>query len=357
MNAQPHTLVTPLLTLTDISIAYGDHLAVSHAQMQLGDGEIGCLLGPSGCGKSTLLRAIAGFEPLQSGQLSMGGRILATNQQMLPPEKRNIGMVFQDVALFPHLNIADNIAFGLQKLSRKERTARITELLKLVGLPGVEQRFPHSLSGGQQQRIALARALAPRPQLLLLDEPFSGLDAKLRESLVPEVRSILKTLGISALMVSHDQHEAFAIADKIGVMNDGQVLQWASAEEVYNQPSTHFVAEFIGHGDFIHGTVHCPNCVDSALGRLRSEIPHGFNAGEQVEVLVRLQNVQYDAGSPYSAQIQQRTFRGANILYSLLLSNGDKLACLTDPSVDIPVGAAMPIRPELQNLVAFPASH
>ena len=211
------------LDIQNTSIAYGSNTVVHDISIQLEKGEIGCLLGPSGCGKTTLLRAIAGFEPITHGKISLNGNVVSQINKILPPEKRQIGMVFQDFALFPHLNVADNIRFGIRHLKRSEQKQRITELLSLIGLEKMRTRFPHELSGGQQQRIALARALAPKPHLLLLDEPFSSMDVELRGELAREVRKILKQEQITAILVSHDQNEAFAMADNIGVMHEGKL--------------------------------------------------------------------------------------------------------------------------------------
>jgi iron(III) transport system ATP-binding protein len=226
---------------------------VDRVSLDLPQGDIGVLLGPSGCGKTTLLRALAGLEQVSSGRITIGGDVVADGQTGLStlPEARHIGMVFQDFALFPHLSVAQNVGFGLPELSRDQRRARVEELLDLVGLTAMAERWPHQLSGGQQQRVALARALAPQPRLLLLDEPFSSLDVDLRERLAQEVRAILKQTRTTALFVTHDQLEAFALGDHIGVMHQGRLDQWAPAYELYHRPATRFVAEFVGHGVFI----------------------------------------------------------------------------------------------------------
>jgi iron(III) transport system ATP-binding protein len=239
------------LTLQNIHIRYDDSAVVHDVNLTVADGQIGCLLGPSGCGKTTLLRAIAGFEPITQGTITLNGQVISEPGKHLPPEKRNIGMVFQDYALFPHLNIADNITFGIRKQSGKAKSQRVTELLELVNLPGYAQRYPHELSGGQQQRIALARALAPRPRLLLLDEPFGSQDVELREMLAREVRDILKREGMTAILVTHDQHEAFAMADEIGVLQSGRLQQWDTGYNLYHKPVNQFVAGFIGQGTLI----------------------------------------------------------------------------------------------------------
>lgn len=239
----------PFLELRDISVVYpcpGESLCVvNRLNLQLEQGEIGCLLGASGCGKTTILRAIAGFEPLQSGTIRLAGRELSGCSQQVAPEQRGVGMMFQDYALFPHLSVEKNIGFGLRRWNKQKRTARVDEMLELVGLSAERKRYPHELSGGQQQRVALARALAPSPSLLLLDEPFSNLDADTRERLAFEVRDILKQAGLTAILVTHNQAEAFAIADCIGVMQQGQIVQWGTPLQLHEQPANDFVADFI----------------------------------------------------------------------------------------------------------------
>jgi iron(III) transport system ATP-binding protein len=229
-----------MLAVDRITVSYpGDKnqvAAVKAVSFSLQKGDIGCLLGASGCGKTTVLRAIAGFEPLQSGSISLGGRILSSDKAIVAPEKRHVGMMFQDYALFPHLSVQDNIGFGLRALNKDQRHERVQAMLKLVGLSDMGARFPHALSGGQQQRVALARALAPEPELLLLDEPFSNLDVDTRERLAFELRDILKDTGHTALLVTHNHDEAFALADQIGVMSEGCLQQWASPSALHDAP-------------------------------------------------------------------------------------------------------------------------
>lgn len=238
-----------LLTLDNISLAYdtpeGRVPVVQQLSLCLEQGSIGCLLGASGCGKTTVLRAIAGFEPLRDGSISLGNTVLSTVASQIAPEHRHVGMMFQDYALFPHLSVEKNIAFGLRRWDKQRRKHRVQELLSLTGLEGSAHRFPHELSGGQQQRVALARALAPEPELLLLDEPFSNLDVDTRERLAFEVRDILKKTGHTAVLVTHNQAEAFAIADRIGVMQQGVIVQWDTPYGLHTRPATNFVAEFI----------------------------------------------------------------------------------------------------------------
>ncbi|MEP1595297.1 MAG: ABC transporter ATP-binding protein, partial [Halieaceae bacterium] len=236
------------LRVDGVSVAYGDFTAVREVSLELEAGDIACLLGPSGCGKTSLLRAIAGFEPITTGCISLNNSELSTPDHTLPTEQRRVGMVFQDFALFPHLSVADNVGFGLSTLGKQARRQKVAEMLTLVGLEQYATSFPHQLSGGQQQRVALARALAPNPDLLLLDEPFSSLDSELRESLAAEVRALLKASGVTAVLVTHDQHEAFAVADHITLMKDGGVVQAGTPRSLYQTPNAPFVADFIGQG-------------------------------------------------------------------------------------------------------------
>ncbi|MEZ2720915.1 ABC transporter ATP-binding protein [Paenalcaligenes hominis] len=237
------------LHLQNISLAYntpeGLKTVVDQLNLQLDQGHIGCLLGASGCGKTTVLRAIAGFEPLRHGVIKLNQQVLSTPEHSVVPEKRQVGMMFQDYALFPHLSVEKNIGFGLRKQTKQARRQRIEEMLHLVGLETLAQRYPHELSGGQQQRVALARALAPEPSLLLLDEPFSNLDVDTRERLAFEVREILQKTGLTAILVTHNQAEAFAIADRIGVMQDGVIVQWDTAYGLHHNPVNEFVSDFI----------------------------------------------------------------------------------------------------------------
>jgi iron(III) transport system ATP-binding protein len=243
------TTVPDLLELDHISLAYdtpkGLRPVVQDLTLGLPTGDIGCLLGESGCGKTTVLRAIAGFEPVRAGRILLDGSVISSPTEQVAPEKRRVGMMFQDYALFPHLSVAENVAFGLRRLERAERTRRVEEMLTLVGLAHAANSYPHEISGGQQQRVALARALAPSPDLLLLDEPFSNLDVDTRERLAFEVREILKTTGHTAILVTHNQAEAFAIADRIGVMAAGRIAQWDTPYNLHHHPADDFVRDFI----------------------------------------------------------------------------------------------------------------
>ncbi|MBL8259097.1 MAG: ABC transporter ATP-binding protein [Candidatus Competibacteraceae bacterium] len=345
--------MTPFLELNEIDIAYPPRRVIENLSLRMEETGIGCLLGPSGCGKTTLLRAIAGFEPVQRGSIRLEGLELSHSGRTLPPERRRIGMMFQDLALFPHLTLADNIAFGLRAWKAGERQSRVRDLLRLVGLEDYAKRYPHQISGGQQQRVALARALAPRPRLLLLDEPFSSLDVTLREGLAREIRAILLREGIGGLLVSHDQFEAFAFADEIGVLHRGRLLQWDSAYNLYHRPADRFVAGFIGQGVLLAGRMGEGSRVCTELGDIDG-VPLADGApGDPVEVLVRPDDVSHDDASPLTAEVVERAFRGADFLYTLKLPSGARLLCLAPSHHDHAPGERIGIRLEIDHLVMF----
>jgi len=352
-----------LLELKHVSQSYAAHSVLRDLSFALNTGEIGCLLGPSGCGKTTVLRAIAGFEPISGGEIVLNGEQVSAPGFVTPAEKRRIGMVFQDYALFPHLNVAANVGFGLHGQSRSERKKRVEELLQTVGLEGSGHAYPHELSGGQQQRVALARALAPRPNLLLMDEPFSNLDVELRERLSLEVRDILKQQGATAIIVTHDQHEAFAMGDVIGVMHDGEIQQWDTAYNLYHLPVNRFVADFVGQGVLLPGKVMNANQVEIELGILYSKIPGDYsvidsdkdcNKGGEVEVLLRPDDIIHDDASPLLAQVEHKAFRGADILYTLRLPSGNRVLSLVPSHHNHAIGEWIGIRLEVDHVVAFP---
>lgn len=351
-----------LLEISDVSVRYHKNTVVDHIGFDLAEGEIGCLLGPSGCGKTSLLRAIAGFEPIVSGHIKLDDRILSTPGTILAPEKRRVGMVFQDLALFPHLNIEKNVAFGLRMLSRSKQQARVAELLELVNLQGFNKRYPHQLSGGQQQRVALIRAIAPHPALLLLDEPFSSLDTELRVLLAKEVRDILKRDGITALMVTHDQVEAFAMGDKIGVIHDGKLLQWDSSYTIYHKPATPFVAEFIGSGVTLDACIVDNETIESAIGRINVNVPtncvrkcaqKACSPGCEIKVLVRPDDIIHDDDSEIQLEIIDKSFRGAEFLYTLKVDERQHILCLVHSHHNHGIGEQIGIRLDFQHLPIF----
>ncbi len=349
------------LEVSQLEVRYAgrSRAAVQNVSLGLRAGDIGVLIGPSGCGKTTLLRAVAGLEPVSGGQISLTQKVVSSASVSVPPEQRRIGMVFQDYALFPHLSVGRNVAFGIHHLPRAEQAARVAEVLTLVGLSGSEQRFPHELSGGQQQRVALARALAPRPQLMLLDEPFSNLDVDLRERLAHEVRGILKAAGATALFVTHDQLEAFAIGDVIGVMHEGQLHQWDDAYTLYHRPATRFVADFIGHGVFAPATLvqRGDNVVaQTPVGELTDlaecPLPTSYPGGE-CDVLLRADDIVHDDAAPVQAQIVRKSFRGSEFLYTLRLAGGQTVVAHVPSHHNHAVGEWIGIRAEADHVVTF----
>jgi iron(III) transport system ATP-binding protein len=343
-----------MLDLKNITVSYGDYPALIDVAMTLREGLIGCLVGPSGCGKSTLLRTIAGFERPVSGEVWLDGRCVSSVSHVLPPEQRRVGMVFQDLALFPHLSVAENIGFGLQGRPRGERDRRVADLLELIGLRELARSYPHELSGGEQQRVAIARAMAPRPKLLMLDEPFSSLDPELREQLPRELRRIFREDGITVLLVTHDQTEAFAMADQIGVMRAGRIEHVDSAYQLSHRPATRFVADFIGEGVMVPGTVLDDRRVETELGVLEGWLPEDLQPGMLVDILLRPDDVIHDDDSPFKARIVDRAFRGAHFLYTVALDSGRRVLCLAVSHHDHKLGEDIGIRPELDHLVAFP---
>lgn len=349
------------LDVAQLEVSYPGRERPSVARVSLGlqTADMGVLIGPSGCGKTTLLRAVAGLEPISAGEIHLAGALISSSTLHVPAQERRIGMVFQDYALFPHLNVEDNVRFGLHKQPRDAQAKRVREVLSLVGLSSSAKRYPHELSGGQQQRVALARALAPKPQLLLLDEPFSNLDVELRERLALEVRGILKEEQTTALFVTHDQMEAFAVGDVIGVMSEGRLHQWDDAYTLYHRPTSRFVAEFIGHGVFTPATLREVNqqiVVHTPVGDLTDvaecPLPCAFAAGE-CDVLLRADDIVHDDAAPVKAEIIRKAFRGSEFLYTLRLQTGETVMAHVPSHHDHKLGEWIGIRAQVDHVVTF----
>ena len=322
--------------LQGVSKAFGLTRAVNEVSLELNPGEVFAVLGPSGCGKTTLLRLVAGFERPDAGSIEVAGAVLAGPGCFTPPERRQIGMVFQDYALFPHLSVDRNGAFGV---SRGERSA-VRRTLELVGLQHKAERFPHELSGGERQRVALARALAPEPELVLLDEPFSSLDAGLRAALRREVELILRDAGATALLVTHDQEEALSLADRVGVMRDGRLVQVGDPEEVYRHPADRFTAQFVGEVNVLSGVAR-EGGVQTALGTF--DCPS--HAAGAVHVALRPEHLELRLDSAGNASVLEREFRGHDVLYRLRHQGGSTVLVQL-PSVQLfEVGARVHVKP------------
>jgi len=326
----------PLMEVSGLSKQYpqGDSRAVENLSFTLGNGEILALLGPSGCGKTTTLRMLAGFEVPDAGSITLMGQDITR----LPPQDRNIGIVFQDYALFPHMSLAKNVAFAMRHIPKKERQAKALEWLDLVGLADLQHRLPHELSGGQQQRVALVRTLAAEPELVLLDEPFSNLDAALRETTRKEVRELFQRTGTSVILVTHDQAEALTFADKVGVMSDGHLIQCDTPQRVYQEPANAFVAEFLGHTNLLQGSAQ-GNTADTPIG----SVSLNTNASGDVMLSVRPEDlllIRSDLQG--SARVVEREFRGHDYFY--VVQDDVRRYCAIAPSHDpLELGAAVEI--------------
>ena len=345
-----------LLEVDGINHAYpGKKIGLGGVALRVEAGQIGCLMGPSGAGKSTVLSCIAGLEPVSAGEIRIGGRKMSGANYLVPPEKRKVGMVFQDLALFPHLSVADNIRFGADD----KNSAGVDELCELCGLSKLRDVFPHELSGGEQQRAALARALAAKPEVLLMDEPFSRLDETLRERLARQVSEILKARELTALFVTHNQHEAFLLADVGGVINQGVVCQWDDIYNLYRRPQCAFVAGFVGDGALLRGKLTAGGGVEMEMGVLRGgNNDHGgflLAPGDAVQVLLRPDDIQLaEDGIP--ARVEERAFRGPTTLYALRLQSGARVFSQWPSHLNFHPGDNVGLRAEVKNLVLFPAA-
>jgi iron(III) transport system ATP-binding protein len=328
----------------------GDIAAIQEISLVVGKAEIVALLGPSGCGKTTTLRLIAGFEAPDSGSIEIGGRIVASERISVPPERRGVGMVFQDYALFPHLTARQNVAFGLRNWDAERRRERIEEALDLVDLSELEARYPHELSGGQQQRVALARALAPSPQVVLLDEPFSNLDADMRAQMRQDVHRILHQAGTTAIFVTHDQEEAFMVADRVGVLNRGRLEQIDQPDVLYHTPASRFVARFVGSADFIPGVVRAEGIV-TELGTFPNQ--QGLPSGRAVEVMIRPDDVELIADLAGDAVVVTRHFRGPDNLYCVRLPSGRTVHSSQASTRIVQRGARIAVKTDPTHVVCF----
>ncbi len=331
--------------------------AVGDVSFELHQGELMGLLGPSGCGKTTLLRILAGFERPQFGKITLSGQRVCDRGLWLPPEKRQVGVVFQDYALFPHLSVFENVTFGLKQLCRRGELPKkqIRELadesIRLVSLSGMEKRYPHELSGGQQQRVALARALAPRPPLILMDEPFSNLDVQVRLRLRQEVRDILKNVGASGIFVTHDQEEALSIADKVAVMNKGQLIQLDTPEDIYQSPASRFVAEFVTQANFVPAVRQAKGW-KTALGVLNLE-PISSGAA-QGDLMIAQEDLQIMPDELGSLLVQGRQFLGREYQYSLLMDDRQVLEVRSPATMRLEVGDRVSARVNHSRVRFFP---
>ena len=335
-----------MIRLERVSKRFGPVRAVEAASVEIGTGEFVALLGPSGCGKTTLLRLIAGFEAPDEGVVRIGDEVVA-GDAWVPPERRHVGMVFQDYALFPHLSVSRNVGYGL---ARRRRAVRVREALDLVGLSAHGERYPHELSGGQQQRVALARALAPEPSVVLLDEPWSNIDPLLRASMRDELAAILRATGVTVLLVTHEQEEAFSLADRVALMREGSIVQTGGPEEIYYHPASRWAAEFVGAANVLPGRL-ADGLVETLVGRFPA--PNG-NAPGDVDVLVRPELLELAVDPRGEGEVVRREFRGHDVFYRVRLADGTTVSSQRPSNETIPLGARVAVRPHAGRVAVFP---
>ena len=343
------------LIISNLSLAFEEKENVlTNIDLEIHDSEIVCLLGPSGCGKTTLLRAIAGFETINSGSIIKDGICISNNLENTPVASRNMGMVFQDYALFPNMDVKENISFGLKDSSKKEKSDRVDYLLDLVDLQNHKKKYPYELSGGEQQRVALARALAPSPDILLMDEPFSNIDEEIKEDLVSDIRVLLKQLKITSIIVTHDQYEAFNLADKVAIINDGKIQQVGNSYDIYHKPKNKFVADFIGLGVFMPVKKTNSNDFEIPIGVLDyTKIKDDLLKYKNPEMLIRPDDIIHNDASDLKAVVLEKQFRGAEFLYRLLYNEKYPLLCYAPSHHNHEIGESIGIELDMEHYVIF----
>ncbi|MEE8401615.1 MAG: ABC transporter ATP-binding protein [Candidatus Hydrothermarchaeaceae archaeon] len=342
-----------IIELKNVAKNYDGTNAVRDITFSVSEGEIFAILGPSGCGKTTTLRLIAGFEKPDSGKLTINQINVSDSNSFIPPERRNVGIVFQEYALFPHLTVQENVSFGLGRFESSKREKIVENMLGFVGLQNLKDRYPHQLSGGQQQRTALARALAPCPVVLLLDEPFSNLDVDMRVKMRDELKEILRKAKTTAVLVTHDQEEAFVLADRIAVMNDGIIEQIGTPEQIYHSPESKFVADFVGEADFLDGRV-TEDGIISEIGIMPN--PTNLPIGQAVELMIRPDDIDFNSEPNGECIIETREFKGSENRYHLKLPSGKILHSSQESTVIFKEGTNVTVKASPTHIIVFKKS-
>lgn len=340
------------LEIEKISLKLNDNLILEDLDLKVSEKEIISIIGPSASGKSSLLRLIAGFDKINSGNIKISGKVVDDQSIIVTPQDRKVGIIFQDLALFPHLNCRDNITFGMLNKSSKDKQDRLSRLEYILGIEKISKMFPHEISGGQQQRVAIARAIAPKPEILLLDEPFSALDEELKEQLIRDVHKLLKEEKITTIIITHNIKEAFQLSDKIAFLDNKKVMQFDTAYNLYHKPITKEIANFCGLGSFIKGTIIDPHHVLTELGPLFGDTS-SYDIASNVEVLIRPDDVIHDDNSTQSARVIEKIFYGSDFLYKLKLKDGQKIFCYTSSHHDHEINEAIGIKSEIDHLILF----
>ena len=340
------------LQIENVSLSIGGSSILENLNLNVPEHEILSIIGPSASGKSSLLRMIAGFENINSGKIKLNNSIVDDMVTKVEPQKRNIGIIFQDLALFPHLNCKDNILFGISKNCIDQKLNRLDRLASLLGISQILESFPHEISGGQQQRVAIARALAPKPEILLLDEPFSALDEELKDTLISDVKKLLKEEKITAIVITHNIKEAFQLSDKIAFLDNKKIMQCDTAYNLYHKPLTKEIAQFCGIGSFINGSVVDMNHVSTNLGNLFGNTSK-FAPGSKVIVMIRPDDIIHDDDSTQSAKVIEKIFHGSDFLYKLELTKDEIVFCYTSSHHNHAINEVIGIKPEIDHLIIF----
>ncbi|MEZ9199692.1 ABC transporter ATP-binding protein [Shewanella sp. 10N.286.54.B9] len=337
------------LQVSNIHSSYQKTVVLEGLDLTVEKGEIVALLGPSGCGKTTLLRVIAGLQNVSAGEIKINGKTVVSEKEFVASEKRGIGMIFQDYALFPHLTVAENILFGVKQVDKANKAVRLEKMLALVKLDGLGERYPHELSGGQQQRVSIARALAYEPEVLLLDEPFSNIDAKVRREMMLEIRNILKSHNISAVFVTHSKDEAFVFADQLALFNHGKIVQRGDAEQLYLRPQDKYVADFLGASNYLEATVVADKRVSTVIGDIESEHQLKVTVGSDAELLLRPQQLQIARSESGKGEVIERRFLGSVCQY--LVNIESKILDIHSECLDIKIGEKVAITAAPHSLI------